>query len=102
MDLKVYYRKLREVESQLPSPFVVIVSLETPDGGKPGVLTEVPRLTAAKQIVEGRARVSTIEESEEFHARNQEAKQAAEQALAASKMHFVVVPAKSPSKGPKE
>jgi S-adenosylmethionine hydrolase len=102
MDLRAYYKKLREVEGQLPNPFVVMVSIETPDGGKAGVLTEVPRRTAAKQIVEDRARIASAEESETFHLRNQEARQAAEQALAVSKMQFVVVPAKINSKGPKE
>ncbi len=99
MDLRAYYKKLREVESQLPGRFVVVVSLETSDGGKGGVMTEVVRLTAAKQILDGRARLADDQESGTFHARNQEARQAAEEAAAANKMQFVVVPAKSGHKG---
>jgi hypothetical protein len=102
MDLKAYYKKVREIESQLPGPFVVVVSTETSDGGKAGVLTEVATLTAAKHIAEGRARVATIQESDAFHARNQEAKEAAENTAAANKMQFVVVPAKNGLKGSKE
>jgi hypothetical protein len=93
MDLRAYYKKVREIENQLPSPFVVVVSLETPEGGRPGVLTEVVRLSAAKQIAEGRARAATDEESERFHLANHEAQLAAENASAMKKMQFIVVPA---------
>jgi hypothetical protein len=102
MDLKAYYKKLREVEAQLPGPFVLLFSLETPEGGKAGVLTEVDRRTAAKQIIENRARVASAEESKSFELRNDEARVAAEQALAVSRMQFVVVPAKNGVKGTKE
>jgi hypothetical protein len=102
MDLRAYYRKLREVESQLPDKFVVIVSMDTPDGGKPGVMTEVSRLTAAKHVVENRARVATPEEADAFRSFHVEAKRLAEQELAASKMQFVVVPAKNRNKDQKD
>jgi hypothetical protein len=102
MDLRAYYKKLREVERELPGPFVVVVSLETPDGGKAGVMTEVARLTAARQIIENRARAASLEESEAFHEQNREAKSAADQAAAANRMQFVVIPARSGGKGSKE
>jgi hypothetical protein len=66
MDLRVYYRKIREVESGLSGEFVVLVSKDTPDGGKAGVLTEVPRYQAAKLIVEDKARAATEAEVREF------------------------------------
>ena len=56
MDLKVYYQKIRDIEKSIEDAFAVIVSLETPDGGKPGTLTEVSPGLAAKMIVEGVAR----------------------------------------------
>ena len=56
MDLKLYYQKIRDLERDLKADYAVVVSLETPDGGKAGVRTEVPARTAAKMIVEGRAR----------------------------------------------
>ncbi len=102
MDLRAYYKKVREIEAQLPSPYTVLFSLETPDGGKPGVLSEVVTLIAAKQIAEGRARAATAEETKLFHSRNHEAKQAADELAAASRMQIMVVPVKSSQKGPKE
>ncbi len=47
MDLRVYYQKIRKFEAEIPEPFVVLVSRETPDGGKAGVKTDVPRSLAA-------------------------------------------------------
>ena len=47
MDLRAYYRKLREVEASISEEHVVLVSLATPEGGKPGVRTEAPRAIAA-------------------------------------------------------
>ncbi len=91
MDLKGYYRKRREMEVRLPEPCVV-VSLETSDGGRAGVRTEVRRAVAAKMIVEGMAREATAEETEEFRAEKAEARRAAEELAAASRMQVTVVP----------
>jgi hypothetical protein len=66
MDLRVYYQKLRKIETELIEPFVVLVSRETPDGGKPGVMTEVPRSVAAKMAAEERADIATPEQSTQF------------------------------------
>jgi len=66
MDVKAYYQKIREVENQLPAGEVVIVSLDTPDGGRAGRAMEADRRLAAKMIVDGRARVATPEEVEAF------------------------------------
>ena len=51
MDLQVYFRKIRAMEDSLKDPSAVLVSLETPDGGREGVRTEAPRRTAARMIV---------------------------------------------------
>ena len=102
MDLRAYYKNVRAIESTLPSPFVVVVSLETTDGGKPGVFSEVATLTAAKQIAEGRARAATPKEVKEFHLLNEEKKMAAERALALGRMQFVVLPPSDTVNGPKE
>jgi hypothetical protein len=99
MDLRAYYKKVRTIESTLPSPFVVIVSIETADGGKADVFSEVATLVAAKQIAEGRARAATDQETNDFHLRNQEAKLAVDQAAAANRVEFVVVSAKGTAKG---
>ena len=72
---------------------IVMVSLETSEGGKAGVRTEVPRAIAAKLIAEGRARVATEEEAHEFHEANREARAAHEQEEAAKRVQVMVIPA---------
>ena len=39
------------------------LSLETPDGGKPGIRTEVSRENASRMIVDGRARLANKSEA---------------------------------------
>jgi hypothetical protein len=102
VDLRTYFRKIRDVESSLTSPYVVVLSMETSDGGKPGVLSEVTRHVAAHQIAEGRSRQATDEEAEAFHKNNREVKQASDDAAAFNRMQIVVVPGKSGVKGPRE
>ena len=91
MDLQIYYKKIRETEDGLKDPSVVVVSLETPDGGREGVRTEVPRRIAAKMIVEGAARLATAEEAREFQEQKAEAKRQVDQLAAASRMQFTVI-----------
>ncbi len=91
MDLRAYYQKIREMERGLPEPCVV-VSVVTSDGGKAGVRTEVSRQVAARMVVEGRARVANEEETREFVEQKLEAKRAADQFAAASRMQVTVVP----------
>lgn len=91
MDLKVYYQKLRQVEAAIPDPDVVVASLETSDGGRTGVLSEVARGVAAQMIVEGKARLATEEESVAFRARIAEARRAAEQLATAGRVQLTVL-----------
>jgi len=93
MNLNSYYDKIRETEQQISGDSAVLVSQETPDGGRTGVLTEAPKRTAARLIVEGAARLATAAETATFHAANQKAKTEADDAAAASKLQFTVVPA---------
>jgi hypothetical protein len=102
MDLRAYYKSIREAEANIPTPFVVIKSRGTSDGGKAGVMTEVPRATAAKQLVEGKAYIASANEAEAFHRKNKQSKDLIDQEAAVSKMQFVVVPAKSETKGSKD
>jgi hypothetical protein len=99
MDLKIYYQKIRQIEQGLKDPSVLLVSKETPDGGKDGVRTEVSRRTAAKMVVEGTARIATADETAEFQKQKAEAKRRADQIAAASRMQFTVVPADLRAKG---
>jgi len=66
MDLRVYYQKLRKIEAEITEPFVVLVSRETPDGGKAGVFTDVPRSTAARMMAEERADLASPAQAVEF------------------------------------
>ena len=91
MDLKVYYQRLRQIEAELKAPQALVVSLETPDGGRAGVFTEVPKTLAAKLIVEGGARLATEEEASEFREQVAEARLKAEQAATASRIQVTVV-----------
>jgi hypothetical protein len=65
MDLRVYYRKIREVEATIPGTSTLVVSMDTPDGGKAGTITEVPRRVAAKMVVDGTAKLATEDEIEQ-------------------------------------
>jgi hypothetical protein len=66
MDLKLYYQKMRKLESEIPEAHAIVVSLETGDGGKAGRMTEVKRETAARLVTEGRAKLASAEEAAEF------------------------------------
>lgn len=91
MDLQIYYKKIREAEEGLKDPSAVVVSLETADGGRAGIRTEVPRRIAAKMMVEGCARLASPEEAQKFQEQQAEAKRQADQAAAASRMQFTVI-----------
>jgi hypothetical protein len=92
MDLRSYYKKVREVDAELTGEHLVVVSLETPEGGKAGVRTEVPRSVAARLIAEQRARVATEEESLAFHEAHRDAREAHQQEEAAKRVQVMVIP----------
>jgi hypothetical protein len=91
MDLRQYFRKIREIENNMPEPHVFVTSLETPDGGKAGVVTEVPREIAARMITEGRALLSTKAERDDYLERQKQAREAAQRAELAQKLQVTVV-----------
>jgi hypothetical protein len=65
MDMKTYYKKLREVEASLPDE-VVLVSKDTPEGGRAGRFTEAPRYVAARLITEGVAERASDQDAAVF------------------------------------
>lgn len=93
MNLKTYYQKIRDIEQTLLGPYVVLESNETTDGGKEGLLTEVPRQLAAKMIVDGRARLAAEHAICDFHDKKSAAKRTAEQEAITSQMRIMSVPA---------
>ena len=76
MDVKQYFRKLREIESSLHEEFPTVVSMETPDGGRAGIVSQVSRANAAKLIAEGRAVLASDEQRAAFQKAQTEAMQA--------------------------
>ncbi len=92
MNLRSYYQKMREVEASFTHPFVVLVSHATSDGGKEGLLTEVPKELAAKMIADGRAHAASDDAAREFHEKKAEAKRAADSEAAANRMQVTLVP----------
>jgi hypothetical protein len=91
MDLKLYYDKIREAEARILEDFPVVISNATPDGGKEGTKTEVPRRLAAKLIVEGLARLASEEEIRAFREALEEAQRIAEQVAAAARVEVAVL-----------
>ncbi len=91
MDVRAFYQKVRQVAETIAEAYAVVISFPTPDGGREGIASEVARTLAALLVVEGKARLATPEETAEFRNRAAEAKQAADQAAAASKVQFTVL-----------
>ena len=92
MNLRSYFQKIREIEQTLREAFIVVVSQETSDGGRRGLLTEVPKHLAARMIADGRACLASEEESRDFHEKRVEAKRLADQEVIASRMQVTLVP----------
>jgi len=92
MDLRAYYQKIREAEAAIADVFAIVVSLETPDGGKAGIVNEVSRGTAAKMLVDGIARLAKPEEATDFQAQQAEAVRLAEQQTLTRQVQLSVVP----------
>ncbi len=95
MDLKIYYQKIRDERDKIEEKYPVVVSLETQDGGKAGVPTEVPQALAARMIVDGRARRASEEEAQAFRQATADAKLLADELAEAAKVQFTVVPKKA-------
>jgi len=91
MDLRNYYQKIRQVEAEIGEDPTIVMSLETSDGGKAGRATEVPRETAARLIVELRARLATAEEAAAYRALVEEQRRIADQVQAMSRTQFAVI-----------
>jgi hypothetical protein len=68
VDLRAFFQNVRQQEKQIPGSHAVVVSTETPDGGRPGRTTEVAKDVAARMIVEGKARLATPEECAQHQA----------------------------------
>lgn len=92
MDVKTYYQRIRTTEATITTPFAVVNSLPTDDGGKKGVLVEVPRRLAAKMIVEGSAELAQADQAAAFLQAQEAACKAAHDAATAAKLEVTMVP----------
>ena len=98
MDLRAYYKKVRETETTLTGEHLLLVSLATPEGGREGVRTEAPRSIAARLIAEGRARLATEDERRRFEEDTSQTRARQEEEHAARRLQVVVVPSPEPRK----
>ena len=92
MDVRIYYRKVQEQEDRIAEDAVVVKSLETPDGGKAGLLTEVSKRNAAILITEGKAELASPQEARRFRDEAKSAKLAVERQDAARRIQMSLVP----------
>jgi hypothetical protein len=92
MDVKTYYQRIRDTEATIATPYAVVVSRPTDDGGRPGVMVEVPRLLAAKMMVEGSAHLAGTDQAAAFRLSQELALKAAQEAAAASRFEVSMVP----------
>ena len=93
MDLKAYYRRLREAEAAIEEDFPVVRSLATESGGRGGTLTETTRGVAARMLVNSTAELASREESETFRRAKLKAQKQAEESRRAAQIQFSVVTA---------
>ena len=91
MDVKQYYRKIREIENSITDTYPLVVSLETADGGKAGLVSEVSRSVAAKLITEGRATLAGDKEKVRYAEAHVAAKKAAEKAEMAKRVQVAII-----------
>ena len=91
MDLKSYFRKIRQAEQEIAEPHTFVMSLETSDGGRAGLLTEVTREIAARMIVEGRAVLAAKPDRDKFLERQASARSAAQRADLAQRLQVTIV-----------
>jgi len=91
VDLRQYFKKIRETESALAEPFLLVVSLETSDGGKAGTVSEVSRENGAKMLVEGRAALANESEKRAYFENAAACKKAAEKAELARRLQVAII-----------
>ena len=91
MDLRQYYQKIREKQASFKDAYPIVVSLETGDGGKTGVLTEVTPPIAARMVVDGTAIEASEDQATEFRGLQAEERRLAQEAAEAAKVQIAVV-----------
>ncbi len=91
MDLKAYYRKVRKTEEKIDGPDAIVVSCQTPDGGRAGVMSEVPKRMAAQLMVDGRACLAGEDVAAAYREELKTARQKALDARVADRVRVAVI-----------
>ena len=91
MDLRDFFKRIREIEGTIEGAYAILVSHATSDGGKAGVTTETPRNIAARLIAEGRARMATPDEIAAHQETIRLAVEAADKAALADRVQVALV-----------
>ncbi len=91
MDIRGYFNKVREAEKLIDGTMAVIVSLDTPEGGKAGRSMEVGRSVAAHMMVDARARLATDQEIADYRASVEQDIEQARKALHASNISLTMM-----------
>ena len=91
MNLQRYYAEVRSIEADMPADHVLVVSLETEDGGRAGVITEVPKYEAAVMLKHKRARMLDDDEAEAFRAAATERRRVAHEEHLAERVQVTVI-----------
>lgn len=99
MDVKAYFQKVRGVEKSLGASTAVVVSLDTPDGGRAGRLMELPVELAARMIVDRRARLAEPGEAERHKAQMEQDRAQREARQVEPQGHFLAEIADARKKG---
>lgn len=101
MDLRRYYQELRQKEAEIEGKDIYVVSLDTADGGKAGVITHVPKAIGCRLMVEGRARLATPEEAERYEQEEERKRTEIASQEFARKIQVQVVAEPKPARGGK-
>ena len=91
MDLKKYYRRIREIEAGITADSAVVVSRATPEGGRAGVLVEAPREVAARLVADGAAELADSTQSADYRESLAAAHQDEERRRAAARIQVSIV-----------
>jgi len=91
MDLRQYFKKIKDTEASIEDQYPLIISLETSDGGKPGAVIEVSRAQAAKALVENRAVLATDVQRAAYYAQEATRRKAAEKAELSRRLQIAII-----------
>ncbi len=91
MDLKQYFKKIKDTEETIKDQYPLIVSLETTDGGKAGAVVEVSRREAAKAMVENRAVLANEDQKKAYYEREAARRKAAEKAELSRRLQIAII-----------